>query len=236
MSDENGDRLQVRIAVGCAFTSVGAALAVVAMTSILQPEPCPWWAILLLILGGITLIAGLLVLIVPPRRWKKLWHSVWGLPKWFHNTCYWKCHGPRCNIGDPIFKPSEISEIGHDDYEAKITATVMVWIKNKSKPIKVNLSSTNVCLEQKVGWREQKARFPLYVHQGIPEIMLKPHEEWCDQILVSLIHRGNGDSLPDIKKRSRCGVRGICITLPKGGERHLHKGTHCQPAHNEIIV
>ena len=120
MSDENGDRLQVRIAVGCAFTSVGAALAVVAMTSILQPEPCPWWAILILVFGGVLFVTGLLILTVSPKRWKHIWHSVLGFPKWLHETCVWRRYGPVCSIGE-----AEVtSKLSQDGQMRIYTATV----------------------------------------------------------------------------------------------------------------
>jgi hypothetical protein len=234
--DTENNHLQIRIAFAGILALVGAAFVSRLPQLLPGQQAIPWYRFGFFWAGiGIVLLA-LLILIVPPRRWKTIWCSVLGLPRWFRNTYYWKCYGPRCNIGEPIFKSSEISEIGHDDYEAKITASIMVWIKTKGESLRINLSSANVCLEQRVGWEQQKVPFRLYTHQVIPEIMLKPRKEWCDQILVSLICRGNRESFPDIKKRPRCGVWGISVTLPKGGTRQLHKGANCQPAHNEIIV
>jgi hypothetical protein len=226
----------LRIAIGTGLIVVGGIVGGPAMARMLQPEPMPCWALILLILGGVTIVSGLLILIVPPRRWGSLWHSVLELPKWLHSTCYWECHGPRCTIGNPIFKPSEISEIGHDDYEAKISASIMVWIKTGDKPLRINLSSANVCLEQKVGWDERKTRFQLNTQQVIPEIILEPHVVWCDQILVNKMCHGKRESFPDIQKRHRWGVRGISVALPKGNVKQLHKGAHCKPTHNEIRV
>jgi len=235
MDSENNYPPQ-RIAAAGICGAIAAALVGPAVNRMLQSEPWPHWVIGLLVVGGIAFVVAMLILIVPPRRWKSIWHSVFGLPKWFRNACYWKCHGPICAIGDPIFKPSEVSEIGHDDYEAKITASVMVWIKTRGKPLRINLSSTNVCLEQKVGWDERETRFRLNTQQGIPEVILKSREEWCDQILVSWAYHGKRESFPNIQKRHRWGIWGISIALPKGNVKQLHKGAHCQPTNNEIRV
>jgi hypothetical protein len=233
-TENNHESNNLRIALGSAFVLVGITLVGTAVEIISRVQPIPWWAILLLVIGSLTLVIGLLILIVPPRHWKNIWHSVFGLPKWFRNACYWKCYGPKCTIGDPIFKPSEITEIGHDDFEAKISASVMIWIKTRGKPLRINLSSTNVCLEQKVGWDERETRFRLNTQQGIPEIILEPCKKWCDQILVSWTYHGKRDYFPNIQKRHRWGIWGISIALPRGNVKQLHKGAHCQPVDNAI--
>lgn len=187
--------------------------------------------------AGIAIVViALLILIVPPRHWKHTWYSVRGLPRRFCTACIWWCYGPKYNIYGPIFK-SEVSEIGQGSYKGTITASIWVWIKSKNKPLRVNFSSANVCLEQRVGWEQRNARFRLDTGQGFPEVTLKPHEEWHEQILVSLGWRGgNRDSFPDTQKRHHCGVWGIWVTLPKADMRQLHKGADCHPSREQIFV
>jgi hypothetical protein len=147
------------------------------------------------------------------------------------------CYCPSYKISDPTFNQNEvISEIGQDYGERMITATFEIAVKNKSKPLKINLSSANVCLEQRVGWAQRNVRFRLDTHPIIPEIELKPCESWHYQLVISHVCRGNLDSLPDVQKKEkrRWGIWGISVTLPNGGMRPLHKGADCQPERQQL--
>ena len=150
MDTENNSRLQLRIAIGSALVLVGLALFGVAMTSILQVEPCPWWAIALLIVGVTTIITGLLLLILPPKSWRKIWQSVLGFPTWLRETYIWQKYGPKCILETPVIDFELYADEQMRRYSAKVFLTVFVSEKTRSYlPVRCTFRNIRFQLEQR---------------------------------------------------------------------------------------
>ena len=155
-TENNHEDNNPRIAVGSALVIVGITFVGTAVEIISRVQPIPWWAILLLVTGSLTLVIGLLILIVPLRRWKNIWRSVFGLPKWFCDTYTWERYGPKHVFDDP--SPTIASEFrenkGISAPSTYYTAKIIVVIKKRDKyPLIINLASAKVHLKQKTGWR-----------------------------------------------------------------------------------
>jgi len=209
----------------------------IALNSILQPEPCPWWIIALLVIGITAIFVSFLILLTPPRRWRNIWQSIIGFPRSFIETCVWIFCGPKCTIDKPTFYQSEVSKIGQNCYETKITATFGVAVKNKSKPISVNLTPAKVCLEQIVGWDQKKVQFILETHTGILKKRLEPWKSDDYEVEVYLVCSGGDyEHFPNTHKDYRWGIQGIYVTLPRGLSKELHKGIYYKAPRQHYIV
>lgn len=192
-------------------------------------EILPWWWPYPLIIGSILFI-GALLLLVPQRWWGRINYLRWRLPRWFHATCMWILYAPRCIIDELVISRRLLQTDG--SYDARYTATIDVHIKNRGKPLKVDLSSAKVCLEQRTGWEQQIVQLRLETHRGIPEIRLEPWGTGDYEVEVSTIYRGSRPEAfpdPENKKDCRRGYQGIYVALPRGLRRELHKGLYCKP-------
>lgn len=172
-NNHESNHVKLRIAIGSTLVIVGAALVGPAMNSMLQPEPWPYWAIILLILGGIVVIIGLLVLIVPFKSWRKLWQSVLGFPTWLRDIYIWHKYGPKCIIEMPVID----FELYPDDqtrrYSAKVSLTVFVSEKTSDYcPVRCDFRDISFQLEQKYGLMPLHASLELNPVQSL-EILLK---------------------------------------------------------------
>ena len=226
-NNQEGNRLKLRIAVATILALGGFSLVGIALTSIPQSGLWPEWVVPILIIGVIAIVVAFLILIISPRRWRNIWQSIIGFPRWLKETCVWIFCGPKCTIGDPTFNQSEVSKVGQDYYETKITATFGVTVKNKSKPIRVNFSPAEVCLEQIVGWDQKKVPFILETHKGIPKKRLEPRKSDDYEVEVYLVcGGGDREHFPDIHKDYRWGIQGIYVVLPRGLSKELRKGIY----------
>lgn len=156
-NNHENNHCPMRIAIGSGSLVVGAALLGPVMNSMLQSEPWPWWAIILLTVGSIFVITGLLVLIVPPKKWKRLWSLILGLPKWVCETYIWKRYGLKCTIGKPeiTFEPSENKQMWV--YKASIPLSIYILEKTGNYyPIELifKKDTTTFQLKQKRGLAE----------------------------------------------------------------------------------
>jgi len=230
-NNHEGNHLALRIARGTSLIALGGAL-VSRLPQLLPGQKTPlWYQSPFMIMGIIIALIGVLILFAPSKFWRNLWNSLIRLPRWFGITYTWLRYSPRYRISDPTFT----DEFSKTNYEEKITAIVNIWIKNRNKPLKINLNSANVCLELRVGWEQQKVRFRLDTKQGISEIILKPGENWQGQVSVTMLSQGNLEPLFDIRKMLHYGVWGICVILPHGGMKQLHKGSDCQPRRQSSV-
>lgn len=234
MSTENNNPSVIRITVAVILAEVGVAFLSRLPQLLPGQQEIPWYKSGFFLVGLAIVVFALLILIVPPAFWKRIWRWVKGLSRRGYTAYVWwlRC-GLRYKIYGPIFE-SKVSKLGPRNYEEIITASIWIWIKTKNKPLKVSLNWLNVCLEQEIGFEQQKWRYKLErnsTDKGFPEITLKPVDGWWhEQTIVSKTISGdNPDYFPNIQKKFRCGVWGISVALPKVFVRELHKGANCQP-------
>jgi hypothetical protein len=158
---------RIRIAVGSVLGVGGASLVGPALNSILQPEPWPHWAIILLIIGGIIFIGGLLILIIPPKSWRKLWQSILGFPTWLRETYMWHKYGPDCTLEKPVIDFELYSDEQMRKYTAVAFLTVFISEKTlKYCPVKCDFRDARFQLNQKHGLIPLHAPLELNPLQG----------------------------------------------------------------------
>lgn len=149
MQDENNN---LRIAIGSAFVLVGVTLVVAAVEIISRTQPVPWWAILLLVIGIVTLVAGLLILIISPRIWRRIGQTIMGSPTWLREIYVWHRYGPKCTIERPKIDFELVEEGQIRKYSTKVFLTVSISEKARNYlPVRCSFRSTGVQLEQKRG-------------------------------------------------------------------------------------
>jgi hypothetical protein len=146
------NHIKLRIAIGSALVVAGASLVGPAMNRILQPEPAPQWAILLLVMGGIILITGLLILIVPSKHWKHIWQSVLGFPTWLREMYIWHKYGPKFILETPLIDYELCAAEQWRRYSSKVQLTVVVSEKTRKYcPVRVSFNNMTFRLEQRHG-------------------------------------------------------------------------------------
>ncbi len=146
-------------AVGVALSPTGLALmgwAVdrLAVLSQMVGQNTAWWPIPLLVLGSVMLVVGLLLIIVPPKRWKGLWLAFRGFPAWLREVRIWG----RCELTYEAGVPKIDHQLSQDGQTRQYTAIVrlLVSVSEKAKDylplgISVAKSTTFFVLEQNRG-------------------------------------------------------------------------------------
>lgn len=232
MSDENShERNNLRIAVGSTLVVVGAALVGPALNSMLQVEPCPWWAIILLIAGVISLIIGLLILIVPPKKWRSL--SPIRIQKQIRSNCIWLFRGPKWSCSKPIIFLNEVFQTPDDDIRGQIKygATISLTIKNRDKsPLEVGFYSLTVNIEQRYG--RSKIKKSLYPNISNRVTIQPSHKDTFKFHLHGICDERR---MIDVKKPYDWGIQGILVALNGVFYRELHSGIYYKPVPQTCI-
>jgi len=111
-----------------------------AMNSILQPEPWPSWAIILLTIGLIIVVIGLLILIIPPKYRKGILARINPKVYWrkYQESKYWKHFGVSYEIISAGKLEIDIDNLPDNKYRFGDT-----YIYTLTLPIKVKFSSNN---------------------------------------------------------------------------------------------
>ena len=154
MDTGNNNSLGLRIAIGSGLVATGCAIAGPAMSNILQVEPVPLWAIILMIIGVTAIISGLSILIIPPRRWRYIWQFMLGFPTWLRETKIWKRYGPVCTFGEPKITFHLSKDRQTREYTANISLLISLSEKARNYyPVKVlvDKETTKFHLEQNRG-------------------------------------------------------------------------------------
>jgi len=117
-----------------------------ALNNILQPGPAPFWAISLFIFGGIILVMGLLILIVPPYRWKAILNT----PRSIRRFYWWKRYSPKYSFVPTVTREPVPGRTEYIEYFASVT----VHIKNRTnRRIRFGYERVRLKVEQRwLGW------------------------------------------------------------------------------------
>ncbi|MFC1956033.1 hypothetical protein ACFLWZ_05870 [Chloroflexota bacterium] len=154
METETNNSLGLRIAIGSGLVATGCAITGPAMSDILQADPAPWWSIALMVIGVTAIIVGLSILIISPRKRRRIGQLVRGFPTWRRETKIWKRYGPVCTFGEPKIT-FNLSEDGQTRvYTAKISLSISLLEKAWNYyPVKVivDKQTTTFHLEQSRG-------------------------------------------------------------------------------------
>lgn len=179
--------------------------------------------------GIAIVIIALLILVVPPKNWRRIWQLMLGLPRWIYETYIWKRYGPKYTIGDPSID----SKILENSIGTRYTANVVVTITNWDKyPLEVDLRWVKVCVAQKAGWKPLSIGLTTKLGQGI--ITLKSGETGRYPVVLDYIWNGNSEGSPNIHSRYKYGVQGIYVIF-RGNRRELHRGLYCKPIPQKVI-
>lgn len=228
--DMKDNHLRLRMAVGSGLLVVGSAL-MSRLPQLLPGQQVLQWYQQPFLLAGIAIaVMGLLILLVPPLSWRNIWNLMVRAPRWLHDIYVWKRYGVKYTIGDPKID----SEALKDTTDVRYVASIEILIKNKGMPLRVRLNSIRVLMEQETEWGDLLT-VELLNRTWIPEKELKPWEEGCYQVVVSVICSGNPEGWPNLNDHYDWGIRGVCLTLPKAGMKEFHKGIKRKPAREERI-
>ena len=221
---------RIRIAVGTGLIIVGGILMGPAMNRILQLEPAPWWAVLLLVIGGLAIIVGLLILIIPPRNWRHVWFSIIHCRYGIKKAYIWWFRGPQWSSSKPIISLDEVtpSSVGQTNY----TATLSLTIKNRDDyTLEGALYSLAVNIEQGSGRRRVRCILrpnPSY------QIRIEQHdEETYPLVLLGTCYSAR--QLDIEKPYDNWGIQGITVGLSGAGYKDLHRGLYIKPPRQEHI-
>lgn len=206
----------VRIAVGTGLVAIGGGL----MSRLPQLLPgqtaIPWYQDRYLVAGAVIALVGLLVLIVPPRHWKKLWPLLRGFPVWVARSYHWKRHGPTYSIGNPSLSHEAIA--GDDKYTG--TFEVQVWNKD-NYPLLVDLNPGWIRVEQRVGRHTRGVELRVSGEHSRPYCNIEPHGQERYQIVMTGAYSGNRAHFPNLGKRYHWKLRSIRVELEGADSRLL---------------
>ncbi|HXZ94795.1 MAG TPA: hypothetical protein VEG28_02655 [Dehalococcoidia bacterium] len=187
-------------------------------------QAIPWYQSGFFGAGVIIAFIGLIILIAPPKLWKRIGNSVFGFPHWIYETYVWRRYQPLWDISQPKIEMLTSVGIAIPQYKAHFS----VSIKSKGRPLRVNFNSARVAIEQKTEWRKD-----FIVLGNLPaqdEIELKPGKEGYWNLEVSTPFRdGYIYNPPDLQQPYQWGIQGIYVTLPRKVVRELHKGIYKKP-------
>ncbi len=226
------NHLQVRIAVAIILGTVGAAMMSRLPQLLPGQMPLPWYQDRYFLVGIIIVIIALLVLIIPPRHWMKLWYSVLGTPRWLYIRFMWIVYAPKYIISNPIIREVEVaSSWVSAPPELHYKASFSISVKNKGMPMKLRLQEAVVFILQETEWGMRKT-LQLGNLPAQDEKEFKPNDEGHWDLIVGTI---SGHQIspptnhPNLKKKYSWGIQGIYVTLPKLGTKELHKGLYRKP-------
>jgi hypothetical protein len=228
METEN-NRILLRITAASILGAVGAALMSRLPQMLPGNIPMPWYRDGYMLAGIILVIAALLVLVISPTRWKRIWNLIIGFPRWVRITFIWIRYGPKCIIEDPVMQSNKLEKPPGVSYEVQIR----ISIKNKGKPLKITLASMWMHIKQKTEWNI--LTMGLSNRGGTPETELKPWEEGNYLVVVSGAGSGNPQDFPDITKKYQWGIRAVNLSLPNGGMKEFHKGIKLTSVRHPMI-
>ena len=148
-------------------------------------QAIPWYQSGFFWAGIIIVAIALLILIVPPKRWKRIWQSVLGFPTWLREIYIWHKYDPKCIIEMPVID----FELYPDDqmrrYSAKVSLTVFVSEKTSDYcPVRCSFRNISFQLEQKHGLVPLHASLELNPVQSL-EILLKTPGKTTHKISLS---------------------------------------------------
>lgn len=135
--------------------------------------------------GIVIVLTALLILTVPPRRWKRIWKSVLGLPTWIREMYIWQKYGPKCTIEMPVIDFQLYSDEQTRRYSTHIFLTVFISEKtSKYYPVRCSFRNMTFQLEQKHGLIPLHAPLELNPVQSL-EILLNTPGETTHKIGLS---------------------------------------------------
>jgi hypothetical protein len=205
---------KIRIAVGSGLIVIGSAF--MSRLSQLLPgqQAIPWYQSGFFWAGVVIALIGLLILIIPPLSWRKLWQSVLGFPIWLCETYIWHKYGPECNLEMPVIDFELYSDEQMRKYTAVAFLTVFISEETlKYCPVKCNFRDTKFQLNQKHGLIPLHAPLELNPLQG-REILLDIEGKTFHRVSFSWFPYNNPAIVfVDLKKPYTWEIKDICVYL-----------------------
>jgi hypothetical protein len=226
---QDNDHLQLRIAVASILALVGAAFISRLPQLLPGQQAIPWYQSGFFWAGIVIVVIALLILIVSPKNWRRVWFSVINCPYEIKRTYIWWFRSPKWLVSEPIISLNELtpSSTGQTNY----TATLSLIIKNRDNyTLEGALYSLTVNIEQGLG--RMKVRCILRPNPSY-QIKIQPHQEETYKLL--LFGACSSSRCLDIKKPYNWGIQGITVSLNGAGYKDLHRGLYIKPFRQEYI-
>lgn len=147
-------RLRLRIARGAVLVALGGSLMSRLPQLLPGQQELSWYQSPFTVVGIIIVFIGLVILFMPSKYWRYIWHSVLGLPRWLRETYIWRIWGPVCTL-DNLQVTFGLSQDGQwRIYTGKVSLSICLLEKTRNYyPVRVvvNKDTTMFYLEQKRG-------------------------------------------------------------------------------------
>lgn len=152
MDTENNEHCKVRRTIAIILASVGVAFMSRLPQLLPGEQAIPWYQSGFFWAGIAIVVLALLIPIVSPKSWRKLWQSVLGFPTGLREKYIWHKYGPECTLEMPVIDFELYSDEQMRRYSAHIFLTVFVSEKSsKYYPVRCSFRNMTFQLEQKHG-------------------------------------------------------------------------------------
>lgn len=178
--DTENNHCQVRITFAIIVASVGVAFMSRLPQLLPEQQSIPWYQSGFFWAGIVIVLVALLILIVPPRRWKCFWKSVLGFPIWIREMYIWQKYGPKYTIEIPTIDYELYADNSMRRYSTHIFLTVFISeITNKYYPVRCSFRNVTFQLEQKHGLISLYAPLELNPIQSLEYVLNTPGKTTC---------------------------------------------------------
>ena len=173
--DTENNRCNVRITSAAILASVGVAF-MSRLPQLLPGQQAVLWYQSGFFWAGIAIVViALLILILPPKSWRKIWQSVLGFPTWLRETYIWQKYGPKCTIEIPAIDFELYLDEQMRRYSTHIFLTVFISEKtSKYCPVRCSFRNMTFQLEQKHGLILLRAPLELNPVQSLEYVLNTP--------------------------------------------------------------
>ena len=215
MDTENNNHSNVRITFAAILATVGVAFMSRLPQLLPGQQVIPWYQSGFFWAGIAIVVIALLILIVPPERWKRIRQSMLGFPTWLNKTYIWIRYGPTYSL-DKLSLQQPLS-----NHEDTYKAIISLRVRNRDNdPLKVHFGGARFRFQQQL--RRKRLLVTLRPTPGFPcDQEIAPHKEGNYEVpLIGLCD--DADCL-NSNKPYQWEIWGIAMELEGVGHRWLSK-------------
>lgn len=215
--DTENNHIELRVGVATVLALVGAAFMSRLPQYIPGQKEIAWYQSGFFWVGLAIVILALLILLIHPKYWKRIWQSIWGFPNWIHKTYIWKRYKPVIVISNLGIETSFV------DGMSAPRANFSMSTKGRGKIFSLNFNEQRLLIRQKNEWGR-------IVSVGLgntppPNEYTSTGKDDENKWDITLVTTSRVGSLtynpPNLKQSYNWEIKGIFITLPIVGRREL---------------